>query len=149
MKGADLPPLALPGDGELRPIDKVLMLQRLQLLARVPVAERLSLATIATEVRLEPGTALFAEADPPALHMLIDGRVRLAATAGQGEVDADSGDAIGLFETLAGVPIGRSARVVEPGRALRISHEDFFDLLGQRPALLQHLFTSLFGKRRS
>ncbi len=30
-----------------------------------------------------------------------------------------------------------------------IDAEDLFDLLGQRPGLLQHIFTTLFGARRS
>ena len=149
MPGVDLPAIAEPPDGELRPIDKVLMLQRLHLLSRMPVEERMAMSAIATEVRLEPGSALFDEADPPALHTIIDGKVTLAATDGLPTIDADSGDAIGLFETLAGVPIGRRARVTEAGRALRISHDDLFDLLGQRPSLMQHLFTGLFGRRRA
>ena len=44
---------------------------------------------------------------------------------------------------------GGTAKVTAEGRALRISHEDLFDLLGQRPDLLQHLFTTLFGARRA
>ena len=36
-----------------------------------------------------------------------------------------------------------------PARALRISHEDFFDLLGQRADLLQAMFATLFGARRA
>ena len=34
------------------------------------------------------------------------------------------------------------------GAALVVSHDDLFDLLGQRPALLQQLFAVLFGRRR-
>lgn len=150
MPGGDLPTIAEPPSGELRAIDKVLMLQRLQLLSRMPVEERMAMSAIATEVRLEPGAALFDEADPPAMHTIIDGKVTLQPTTnGLKAIEADSGDAIGLFETLAGVPIGRGARVTEAGRALRISHDDLFDLIGQRPALMQHLFTGLFGRRRA
>ena len=146
MPGVDLPTIAEPPSGTLRPIDKVLMLQRLHLLSRMPVEERMAMSAIATEVRLEPGAALFDEADPPAMHTIIDGKVTLPATDGLKAIEADSGDAIGLFETLAGVPIGRGARVTEAGRALRISHDDLFDLIGQRPTLMQHLFTGLFGR---
>jgi hypothetical protein len=39
--------------------------------------------------------------------------------------------------------------VTSAGRALRISHEDFFDLLGQRADLLQAMFATLFGARRA
>jgi len=59
------------------------------------------------------------------------------------------GDTIGVLETCAGVPIGANIRVTAAGRALRLSHEDFFDLLGQRADLLQSLFATLFGARRA
>ena len=59
------------------------------------------------------------------------------------------GDTLGVLETCAGVPIGANIRVTAAGRALRISHEDFFDLLGQRADLLQSLFATLFGARRA
>jgi hypothetical protein len=47
------------------------------------------------------------------------------------------------------VPIGANIHVTAAGRALRISHEDFFDLLGQRTDLLHSLFATLFGARRA
>ena len=59
------------------------------------------------------------------------------------------GDTIGVLETCAGVPIGANIHVTAAGRALRISHEDFFDLLGQRADLLHSLFATLFGARRA
>jgi hypothetical protein len=37
--------------------------------------------------------------------------------------------------------------VLAGGRALRIDGEELFDLLGQRPALLQQLFAALFRAR--
>ena len=59
------------------------------------------------------------------------------------------GDTLGVLETCAGVPIGANIHVTAAGRALRISHEDFFDLLGQRTDLLHSLFATLFGARRA
>jgi hypothetical protein len=39
--------------------------------------------------------------------------------------------------------------VLTRGRVLRIDGEDLFDLLGQRPSLLQELFSALFRARRA
>ena len=50
-----------------------------------------------------------------------------------------------VFETLAGVSLGCRARVVRDGVALRVTHEDLFDLLAHRPDLLKQLFGALFS----
>src|SRR4029079_3137031 len=42
-----------------------------------------------------------------------------------------------------------TTRAPAPARALRISPEYFFDLLGQRADLLQAMFATLFGARRA
>ena len=66
---------------------------------------------------------------------------------------AHPGDAVGLYETLAGTARGAVGRdpfrlvVEETGAALRIDREELFDLIGQRPALLQQLFAALIGVR--
>ena len=79
---------------------------------------------------------------------MIDGGLEAATLTGE-TVSIAPGDAIGVIETCAGVPIGANIRVTAAGRTLRISHEDFFDLLGQRADLLQSLFATLFGARRA
>lgn len=56
------------------------------------------------------------------------------------------GDVVGLFETLAGVPTGRRQRIVHRTQALWIEREDFFDLMGQYPALPQRLLGALFSE---
>ena len=65
-----------------------------------------------------------------------------------GTESATGTDVVGLFETLAGIPLGRQAQVKAAGRALYIRHDDLFDLLGQRPKLLQYMFTALFSQRQ-
>jgi hypothetical protein len=47
------------------------------------------------------------------------------------------------------VPVGRRARAASAGAALRIDHDDLFDLIGQRPELMRNLFTVLLGGRSS
>ncbi len=144
---ATLPDGAQPG-AALRPIDVVLALRRIPLFARSSVEARLALAAIAREERLEPNGPVVHAADAPAIWLLIEGE--LSATVGEGDtLTIRPGDAIGVIETCAGVPLGAEVRVTAAGRALRISHEDFFDLLGQRADLLQALFATLFGARRA
>jgi len=132
----------------LRPIDVVLALRRIPLFARSPVEARLALAVVAREERLEPDGLLLHASDPPAIRLVIDGALE-ASTPGGETLAIAPGDTIGVLETCAGVPIGANIRVTAAARTLRISHEDFFDLLGQRADLLQSLFATLFGARRA
>jgi CRP-like cAMP-binding protein len=142
------PPDATHPDAALRPIDVVLALRRIPVFARSSVQARLALAAISFEERLEPNGVLVHASDAPSIRVLIEGELE-AREPGGDVVTICPGDAIGVLETCAGVPIGANIRVTLPGRALRISHEDFFDLLGQRADLLQSLFATLFGARRA
>ena len=45
-----------------------------------------------------------------------------------------------------GPATGRRAVVGSAGRALRIEREELFELMGQRPELLQQLFGALFRR---
>jgi CRP-like cAMP-binding protein len=81
------------------------------------------------------------------MYFVLDGELALSG-ADSATVSVTAGDTVGLIETLAGVPLGRSAQVARPGWALKVTHEDLFDLLGQQPDLLRHLFGALLGARQ-
>jgi AAA family ATP:ADP antiporter len=133
----------------LKPIDKLLALQRVSLFARVPVDERLSLAAVARELTFERGQTLVQPGDAPAIHLVFEGTVTVTPTEDPTPIISVPGDAIGVIETLAGVSLDATAKATSPVRVLSIGHDDLFDLLGQRPDMLQHMFTTLFGARRS
>ena len=130
----------------------MLALRRIPVFARSSVQARLALAAIAHEERLEPNGVLVHASDAPAIRVVVEGELEVQTPGGKPGDEPSiirPGDAVGVLETCAGVPIGANIRVTLPGRALRISHEDFFDLLGQRADLLQSLFATLFGARRA
>jgi hypothetical protein len=56
---------------------------------------------------------------------------------------AESGDAIGIYETLGGAPISAKAQVTEEGTALRWHRSDLFDLLADHIELLQAIYSGL------
>jgi ATP:ADP antiporter, AAA family len=144
FKGKAAPERASAEKGHLKQIDKVMALEAVPLFVSISAAEMLSLATIADEMHLTPGTLLFGATDEPALHVLLSGEVSLESHDGAPQLLAGPNDAIAVYETLAGLPLGRSARVTRKGVALRIGRDELFDLLGQRPALLEQLFSALF-----
>ena len=137
----------VPGQS-LRPIDVVLALRRIPLFARSSVEARLALAALARQERLEVDGPLAQAADAPAIRIVVEGALAATDAAGH-RIAINPGDALGVLETCAGVPLGVDVQVTTAGTALRISHEDFFDLLGQRADLLQAMFATLFGARRA
>ena len=146
MREACADGIPAPGAAGLSAVDRVLVLHRLPVFSRISAEEILHLGAIARDTALEAGRTVAGEADPPAITILLSGDLSLEpAEPSKGDaISASSGDVIGLYETLAGVPLGRRQRVARGGWALRIEREDLFDLLGQRPALLQQLFAALF-----
>jgi len=134
----------LPAEGALSPIDKVLALRHVGIFARVGADEMLQLASIARPTALEPGGSLAVAGDPPGLWVILSGEISMESATGERALTAAAGDAVGLVGTLAGTPLDWRIDVTRRGSALRIERDDLFDLLGQRPALLEQLFGALF-----
>ena len=118
------------------------------LFRRVSADEMQHVATVAAPVTMTAGSVLFPEAAPPALWLLLTGEVVLESSTGQPPVTARAGDIIGSVSTMAGRSLGRSAKVVHGGIALKIDREDLFDVLGERPDLLRQMFASMFKRER-
>ncbi len=133
---------ATPRSLPLQPLEKVLLLRQNPLLERATVQQLLALAAIAREVPLTAGSVLFTETDPPAVYHVLTGEVRLEAD-GADPIVARPGSTIGVPETLAGVSLGRRATVTREGQAVRIDHDELFDVLADHIDLLQGLFSGL------
>jgi AAA family ATP:ADP antiporter len=131
-----------PRSWPLQPLDKVLLLRQNPLLGRATVTQLLDLATIPREVPLTAGGVLFTETDQPAVYHVLKGEVQLEAAAAD-PIVAGPGSTIGVSETLAGVPLGRRATVTREGQAVRLDHDDLFDVLADHIDLLQGLFSGL------
>ena len=154
LKGDDAAELERLG-GTLTPIQKALALQRISILSKVSGPEMLYLASIARQISLEPGAVLADESGAFGLGILLSGGVALTtADAPEPVAQARAGDSIGVYETLAGEEPGTGLHklqlvVSEPGSALRIERDELFDLLGQRPDMLQQIFAAIFDRRSS
>lgn len=134
-------PAAPPG---LDSLAKGLLLQEIPIFSRATAEELLELAAVSREVSLVSGAALRGENDAPALEVILSGEVAFDPADGGAELSAGPGDALGVYQVLAGQGLGRRARVVAEGRALRIEYPDLFGLLADDLELLQGLFRSIF-----
>ena len=155
VPGKAHPELAHPDIDSLTPIQRMLALQQIPIFASLPSEEIAELAKIARTVPFRTGDTLSDEADPPVCCIVMSGSLSLQDLRAGGERGrAQAGDAVGLFETLAGTTRGHLDRaplrltVEESGTALRLERDELFDLIGQRPGLLQHLFSALFERSR-
>ena len=138
--------LHLPVDvnAVIDPITAATLLEGLPALSKVSPEEMLALTTIVSEVKAVSGTNIFAEADPPAFHLLISGSLSIASAEDDSVVSAGPGDVVGLYQMLSGKPLLHRGHCLEDTRALRVQHDDLLDLLMQRPDLQRQLLGSLF-----
>jgi HEAT repeat protein/CRP-like cAMP-binding protein len=134
---------ALAASG-LSPVEKVLALQRVPLFSRVSADEMRQLADVTQTVPLNADAVLFPESAAPAVWLVLAGELALPASDGDQAASVRSGDIVGLVNTMAGRPLGRPARVVRSGQALRLDREDLFALFGERPELLRQIFSGMF-----
>jgi AAA family ATP:ADP antiporter len=133
-----------PGGGSgiktsLPPRDRVRLLHENTLFAVASPVQMIPLAAIAHEVPLVAGTVLTTDLDNPAIYFVVRGILTVERADGPA-LTAHPGDAVGLYEALAG--IGRQAvvTVAEAGTALRIDGQDLFPLLANDMALLRAIF---------
>jgi AAA family ATP:ADP antiporter len=155
IKGADLQDLQTLATGGLSAVEKVLVLQAVPVFARVSAEELVQVASIARETRLEAGAPVAAAGDAASIIAVVTGELAVEPAAQDPRdpgpraqlLSAGPGDLVGVYETMAGLPFGRAIHVTRGGSALTIERGDFFDLAGQRPALLQQMFGALFRSR--
>ncbi len=129
-------------------IAKATLLEALPVFSEVSRAEILALAAIVSEEKAAGGTQIFTETDPPALCLLISGSLSLVSSDDGSALSAGPGDVVGLYQTLAGIPLVRQGRCCEDTRFLRVRREDLLDLVMQRPELQRQLLSALFRGRQ-
>ena len=139
-------PVEVPFVAGAQTLEAVRVLEASPLFARATPDQLLRLAQLAREVTLAPGSALFDEADPPALYVVASGEVTLE-TEGAAALRAGPGDTLGARGALAGLIEGR-ARGEAAGVALRLDGEALLDLLTGEVPLLQGTFGALLEALR-
>ncbi|MDQ3605094.1 MAG: cyclic nucleotide-binding domain-containing protein, partial [Gemmatimonadota bacterium] len=136
-------------DSEMNLIEKVFLLQQVDLLQGARSAHLALLASIAEEVEVEPGTVLIRQGEPTdALYVVIRGAVELRG-AGEQLLVARDGTPFGTWALIDESPSLFSARAVEDTRLLRITRSDFYDLLADHHELALGLLQGLARRVRT
>jgi len=133
---------------ELTRIQAVVFLQSCDLFSYCRADEILRIAGIAEERRLRAGEKVYVENGPAdVLYCVVQGEVSLRGS--QGTRFAGPLHTFGVRDILCGRLRGEDAEARVDSLVLAIEAEDLFDLLSNRPGLLQELFNALFQTGRA
>lgn len=133
---------------EMELIEKVFRLQSVDLLSGVKSRQLALLASIAREVEVRPDAIFIRRGEPTdALYLVIHGEVSLEGER-EGSISITDGGAFGTWALIDEHPSLVEARAVEPTRVLRITREDFRDLLIDHPELGLDLLRGLASRVR-
>lgn len=129
-------------------LEKVLLLQSVDLFSRVTSEQLSYLAGIAAEVAVPPGQVLYAEGDAPdGLYVVISGSV-LMRRSGE-EIDRIApNSALGVWALFDDEARMTTAESLGETRLLFVPREDFYDVLSDHVELVAALFKHLVQRLR-
>jgi CRP/FNR family transcriptional regulator, cyclic AMP receptor protein len=119
----------------LSTVEKVLFLKSIDLFSQIPGEDLTQVALVASEVDHAQGDEIFAEGDSgDALYLVLDGSVRVHK---QERVIAELGEreCFGEMAILDAAPRSATVTATRDTRLLRISREDFQEILGEKPEI--------------
>jgi CRP-like cAMP-binding protein len=127
-------------------IEKVMLLRDIPIFSTTTTEDLARIASIAQEVEFNKGDTIFNKDDPgDAMYCVIRGTVRLHKE----DIDifiVTEKDSFGELEVLANEPRFVAATVLEDVHALKISNEDFYELLSDNIKIAQDIFKVLVGR---
>ena len=138
-----------PKNMGMNAIEKALTLQKVDVLKRASTDDLVHIANIATEEELGADESIYHEGDAPdALFVITTGEVRLhredeeIATLGEGE-------AFGSWALVDESPRVASATTTKASTLLRVSREEFMELLADRVDIVQAVFKAMVERLRN
>jgi CRP/FNR family cyclic AMP-dependent transcriptional regulator len=133
---------------ELNIIEKVIALEAVELLKNLTPDQISRIASIANEEKLLPGRAVLEPGRPlDSLYVIVDGAVEITRN-GQTLHVARQYEVLGSWALFDEDPIPVTATTVEDTRVLRISRDDFFDLLSDNMEIAASIFSTLVKRFR-
>jgi ATP:ADP antiporter, AAA family len=129
-------------------IEKVFLLQQVDLLRGARGAHVALLASIAEEMAVPADSVLIPAGEPPeAMYIVTEGAVQLQGGGERMMVGAEA--AFGTWALIDEQPSVLEARAAEPTRLLRVTRHDFHDLLADHPELAIGMLQGLARRMRS
>lgn len=134
--------------GQMTVLEKVLLLQDVDLFSEVSPEQLARIALIAEEMTADADQVLLQEGEPSdAMYVIASGEVRLESGA-KHISRAAAKETVGTWALLDNEPMVVTARVAETARVLRIDREDFYDLMADYPEITRSMFRALIRRIR-
>jgi len=133
---------------ELNIVEKVLTLENVELFRNLKPEQLARIAGVASEMSLGPDKDVYDAKNPPsALFIVIEGTVELSR-GGDVLTIARQNEVLGAWALFDDEPLAIRARTLEDTRLMRISRDDFYDVLADNPEITQALFSTLVKRFR-
>ncbi len=130
-------------------VEKVMVLQGVDVFSEVSTEPLSHLAAIAREEARSAGEVVFRESDPSdAMYLVLTGRVRLHR-GGMEVLVVGPNEAFGTWSLFDDEPRVVTAEVVDDAQLLRIDKEDFIDLLADHVQITQGVLKALVKRLRA
>lgn len=130
-------------------IEKVIFLQDIDVFKEVRVEDLAHLAVIAEEVSYLPGTDIYqVNESADSLYLVINGKIRLHRDNREINVIGPH-EAMGTWALFDNQPRVATATAVEETEVLRITREDFYDLLSDHVRIAEAVLRSLARRLRA
>jgi CRP-like cAMP-binding protein len=133
---------------ELNIIEKVIALEAVDLLKNLSAEQLSRIASIAKEVRFAPGkTVLAPDTNPDSLFIILEGAVSIGREGSELHV-ARENEVLGAWALFDPEPLAVTAKAVQDTRLLKISRDDFYDLLSDNSEITASIFSMLVKRFR-
>ena len=135
----------MPTEDNLSIIEKVIFLKSVDIFEHATIEQLGRIAGLSEEVHFEPGEPIFKEGEPgDAFYLLLSGRVLIERNSNTLR-ELKEKEAFGTLEVLDFQPRAVTAKAVDHVRALRVSGQEFYDLLSVDIEMVQAVFRTLCG----
>ena len=129
-------------------VEKVILLQEVDIFSEVPTQQLAYLAAILVEESHDEGEQLYRAHDyADSMYIVVEGQVRLHREELEITI-ANPGDPFGTWALFDDEPRVSAATVLESVRLLRLNKEDFIDLLADNVGITQGVLKALVSRVR-
>lgn len=133
----------------LTTVEKVIILQDIDFFEFTPTEGLAMIAAVTEEVHVKAGTDIFSEGEiSDSIYMVVEGRIRLHRSAEEIAVVAEK-EGFGTLALFDDEPRLATATASEDSYLLKITKEDFLDLISDHISITESVFKALVKRIRS
>jgi CRP-like cAMP-binding protein len=134
---------------ELNIVEKVIALEGVDLLKGLSPEQLARIGMVGHQEYAPPGTVILDPGEPlDAMYVILDGSVELLEGGERIEI-ARQNEVLGSWALLDSTPLPVQARALEDSTLLKITRDDFFELLADAPEIVSAILSRLVSRFRA